>query len=305
MDSGSKKEINKPVNQEINGPSALNLGPSADQEWVSNKNSKKTIILVDSWSKKESKKSVNQEPSELPQNFKNLIIGQEQRYPASHRTRKMEMHRAKLCSQWFQSILHFSSSGKNKLKEPFVDSDDSTVEVPFSSKKKTANAFSYCLEYEGTSHGMRERANKKDKKMMNIKKTKTDYLIQNKQYGFNNDELQVVDILFNLSGNFLEMRLQTVLQIQAPVPTKYMFSKEASKKTVSSIDSWSKKEIKKPVNQERNSPSAMNSGLSADQESVSNKNSKKTISSVDSCPRKNQRNQSTKNPLNCHKISRT
>nr|XP_029150503.1 B3 domain-containing protein At1g05920 [Arachis hypogaea] len=69
MDSLSKKETKKPVNQERNSPSAVNSGLSADQEQISNKNSKKT---VDSRSKKESKKPVNQEPSELPQNFKNF-----------------------------------------------------------------------------------------------------------------------------------------------------------------------------------------------------------------------------------------
>ncbi|RYR45805.1 hypothetical protein Ahy_A07g031590 [Arachis hypogaea] len=91
----------------------------------------------------------------------------------------MEMHRAKFRGEWFQCRLRSSSSGKNKLKKSLVDSDNSTVEVPFSSKRKAANAFGYCLESEGC-------------------------LIQNKQYDFNNDELEVVDILFNLLGNFLE-----------------------------------------------------------------------------------------------------
>ncbi|XLT64929.1 hypothetical protein S245_022852 [Arachis hypogaea] len=117
----------------------------------------------------------------------------------------MKMHRAKLRGQRFQSRLRSSSSSKNKLKEPLVDSDDSTVEVPFSSKRKAANTFGYCLESEGTSHGMRDEANKEDKRMMNIKKTKTDCLIQNKQYDFNDNELEFIDILFNLPRNFLEM----------------------------------------------------------------------------------------------------
>ncbi|XLR37284.1 hypothetical protein S83_021944 [Arachis hypogaea] len=82
------------------------------------------------------------------------------------------MHRAKFRGEWFQCRLRSSSSGKNKLKKSLVDSDNSTVEVPFSSKRKAANAFGYCLESEGTRHGMREWANEEDKRMMNIKKTK-------------------------------------------------------------------------------------------------------------------------------------
>ncbi|RYR26394.1 hypothetical protein Ahy_B02g060630 isoform B [Arachis hypogaea] len=98
---------------------------------------------------------------------------------------------------------------------------------------------------------------------MNIKKTKTDCFIQNKQYDFNDDELEVVDILFNLSGNFLErVNLETSSSAANSTPSadQEQVSKEASKK---------------PVSQERNSPSA-------DQERISNKNSKKTVSSVDS-----------------------
>ncbi|XLR20976.1 hypothetical protein S83_048888 [Arachis hypogaea] len=91
----------------------------------------------------------------------------------------MEKHRAKLHCQWFQCRLRSSSSDKNKLKEPLVDSNDSTV--PFSSKKKAANAFGYCLESEGTSCGMREETNKEEKRMMNIKRGKRGCLMQNEK----------------------------------------------------------------------------------------------------------------------------
>ncbi|RYR26396.1 hypothetical protein Ahy_B02g060630 isoform A [Arachis hypogaea] len=157
----------------------------------------------------------------------------------------METHRAKLRCQWLQCKLRSSSNKRN--------SDDSTVEVPFSSKRKAANAFGHCLE----------GANEEEKRLMNIKKTKTDCFIQNKQYDFNDDELEVVDILFNLSGNFLErVNLETSSSAANSTPSadQEQVSKEASKK---------------PVSQERNSPSA-------DQERISNKNSKKTVSSVDS-----------------------
>ncbi|XLR54166.1 hypothetical protein S83_004838, partial [Arachis hypogaea] len=109
---------------------------------------------------------------------------------------------AKLSCQWFPCRPGSSCSAKNKLKDltPLVtvDCDGSTVELPFSSKRKTANAFGYCLESEGRSHGMRNGANEEEKRTMNIKRTKTDYFIQNKHFDFNGDELEVVDILFNL-----------------------------------------------------------------------------------------------------------
>ncbi|RYR60512.1 hypothetical protein Ahy_A04g017570 [Arachis hypogaea] len=139
---------------------------------------------------KKQKKSVNQESSELPQNFKNLIsdmvgsritvviertlhdsdLNPQQngllilsqqvvnsgfvpptKLESLEEKKKIivklvEKHRAKLYYQWFQYRLRSSSSNKNKLKEPLMDFDDSTV--PFSSKKKAANAFSYCLESE-------------------------------------------------------------------------------------------------------------------------------------------------------------
>ncbi|RYR26395.1 hypothetical protein Ahy_B02g060630 isoform C [Arachis hypogaea] len=172
----------------------------------------------------------------------------------------METHRAKLRCQWLQCKLRSSSNKRN--------SDDSTVEVPFSSKRKAANAFGHCLE----------GANEEEKRLMNIKKTKTDCFIQNKQYDFNDDELEVVDILFNLSGNFLErVNLETSSSAANSTPSadQEQVSKEASKMTINSMDLRNKKETKKPVSQERNSPSA-------DQERISNKNSKKTVSSVDS-----------------------
>ncbi|RYR60513.1 hypothetical protein Ahy_A04g017571 isoform A [Arachis hypogaea] len=183
----------------------------AGQERVSKEDSKKTVSSVDSRSKKETKKPVNQEFFELPQNFKNLISemggsritlviekilydsdlnSQQNRLliPSQQAKNsgfvpptklesleeKMEIiHRAKLHCQWFQCRLRSSSSDKNKLKEPLVDSNDSTV--PFSSKKKAANAFGYCLESEGTSCGMREETNKEEKRMMNIKRGKRDF----------------------------------------------------------------------------------------------------------------------------------
>ncbi|RYR60511.1 hypothetical protein Ahy_A04g017569 [Arachis hypogaea] len=173
---------------------------NADQEWISKEDSKKTVSSVDSWSMKETKKLVNQESSEWPQNFKNLIsdiggskitlviektlyksdlnpqqngllipsqkvknsdfllptklesLGKKENKSencvqitfSSLLKKRMEKHRAKLCCQWFQCRLHSSSTDKNKLKEPLVDSDDSIV--PFSSSKKAANAFSYCLD---------------------------------------------------------------------------------------------------------------------------------------------------------------
>ncbi|RYR60514.1 hypothetical protein Ahy_A04g017571 isoform B [Arachis hypogaea] len=72
-------------------------------------------------------------------------------------------------------LLRSSSSDKNKLKEPLVDSDDSTV--PFSRKKKTTNAFGYCPESEGTIRGMREGNNEEEKRMMNIKRRNRGCLI--------------------------------------------------------------------------------------------------------------------------------
>ncbi|KAL4337871.1 hypothetical protein HN51_047970 [Arachis hypogaea] len=201
----------------------------------------------------------------------------------------METHKAKLRCQWLQCRPRSSSSGKNKLKEPLVDSDDSSNEVPFSSKRKAATAFGYC-------HGMREGANEEEKRMMNIKKTKIDCFIQNKQFDFNDDELEVVDILFNLPGNFLErvnLKTSSSAANSTASADQEQVSKEDSKMTVSSMDSHSKKETKKPVNTERNSPSAVNSGPSAYQERVSNKNSKKVISSVDSRSKKE-----SKKPIN-------
>ncbi|RYQ83848.1 hypothetical protein Ahy_B10g102712 [Arachis hypogaea] len=198
----------------------------------------------------------------------------------------METHRAKLSCQWFQCGLRSSSSRKNKLKEPLMDSDDSSNE-----------------------------------------------------FDFNDDELEVVDILFNLPGNFLErLNLETSSSAANSTPSADQEqvskddsqSKKETKKPVNqkrnnpsavnsglsaeqvsnknskkTVDSRSKKESKKPVSQERNSPSAVNLGLSADQEWVSNKNAKRPLAQWILCPRKNQRNQSTKNSLNCHKISRT
>ncbi|RYQ99695.1 hypothetical protein HN51_050104 [Arachis hypogaea] len=161
----------------------------------------------------------------------------------------METHRAKLSCQWLQCKPRSSSSGH------------STVVVPFSSKRKAANVSGYCLESEGTSHGMREGANEEEKRM--IKKTKADCFIQNKQFDFKDDELEVVDILFNLPRNFLErVNLETS-------------SSAANSSPSADQEQVSKESSKKPVNQARNSPSA-------DQERVSNKNSKKTVSSLDS-----------------------
>ncbi|XLR20977.1 hypothetical protein HN51_006263 [Arachis hypogaea] len=57
--------------QQMRLVTVLNL--SAGQERVSKEDSKKTVSSVDSRSKKETKKPVNQEFFELPQNFKNLI----------------------------------------------------------------------------------------------------------------------------------------------------------------------------------------------------------------------------------------
>ncbi|XLS91311.1 hypothetical protein HN51_067319 [Arachis hypogaea] len=176
----------------------------------------------------------------------------------------MDQHRATLCCQWLQCKPRSSCSSKNKLKETLMDSDDSTVKVPFSSTMKVANAFGYCLE----------GANEEEERMMNIKKTKRDCFIQNKEYDFNDDELEVVDVLFNLPRNFLErVNLETSISVvnSSSSADQERVSKEASKK-----------ETKKPVNQERNSPSAVNSGPSADQERVSNMNSNKTVNLVDS-----------------------
>ncbi|RYR60515.1 hypothetical protein Ahy_A04g017572 [Arachis hypogaea] len=128
--------------------------------------------------------------------------------PSQHVKKSVEKHRANQRCQWFQCRLCSSSSDKNKLKEPLVDFDDSTL--PFSSKKKAANAFSYCLESEGTSHRMREETNKWEKRMMNIKGRKRGYLMQYEEYDFNDHEFEVVDILDNLPRNFLErLNLET------------------------------------------------------------------------------------------------
>ncbi|XLT83337.1 hypothetical protein HN873_005090 [Arachis hypogaea] len=140
----------------------------------------------------------------------------------------METQKAKLRCEWLQCRPRSSFNKRN--------SDDSTVEVPFSSKRKAANAFGYCLE----------GANEEQKRLMNIKKTKTDSSIQNKQFDFNDDELEVVDILFNLPENFLErVNLET--------------SSSAANSTPSADqEQVSKESSKKPVNQERNIPRPVN-----------------------------------------------
>ncbi|XLU99941.1 hypothetical protein S245_014281, partial [Arachis hypogaea] len=121
----------------------VNSSPSADEEQISKEESKKTVTSVDFCSKKNKKKTVNPEYSELPQNFRNLISDM-----GGNRITlviKKTLYDSYLNPQQKGLLiprynkLRSSSSDKNKLKEPLVDSDDSTV--PFSSKKMAANAF--------------------------------------------------------------------------------------------------------------------------------------------------------------------
>ncbi|RYR60516.1 hypothetical protein Ahy_A04g017573 [Arachis hypogaea] len=216
------------------------------------------------------KKISNQESSELPQNFKNLtsdmggcritLVIEKTLYVSDLNLQQNELL---IPSQQVKNsgfflltkleslgkkkeikvkLLRSLSSDKNKLKEPLMDSDDSTV--PFSIKKKVANAFGYCLKSEGSSRGMIEETNEEEKRMLNIKRRKRD---------FNDDEFEVVDILDNLLRNFLErLNLETSNNTvnSSPSADEEQISKEESKKTVTSVDFCSKKNKKKTVNPE-------------------------------------------------------
>ncbi|MED6207675.1 hypothetical protein PIB30_037977 [Stylosanthes scabra] len=145
---------------------------------------------------------------------------------------------------------HSSSSGKNKLKEPPLDTDNSTVdEVPSSRKRKSANAFGYGLELEGSSESDRRTVVNRKSRMMNIKRIERGCLVQNNQHYFNNAEFEVADILLNLDTYFLERVNLEISDSNTPIDQVRVFSNSTSKKTINLGVSHIRKQRKRSVNE--------------------------------------------------------